>query len=251
MNADNELLKKRFTELARKSHEGSYYTFSDFLGLSELSCLKEALAKAPYRYELFGGAPGTERVMARFGDKDEIGYEEEYPIVCIKAEPVSMKFADKLSHRDFLGALMNLGIERSTLGDIPIIDNVGYIFAKENVAAYIVESLQRVKRTDLKLSIIEDIPEGELFKTERKRIQLSGERTDALVAKVFNLSREDAGLLFSKGLVYINGRLCESRSKLPRENDVISVRGYGRMIYRGVSNLSKKGKLNAEVDVYV
>ena len=251
MNEDNELLRKRFVELARASDEGLYYSFSDFLGLMELSVLKDALANSGLKYTLFGGAQGCERVIARFGDPEAIGYEQDFPIVCIKAEPLSMKFADKLSHRDFLGSLMNLGIERDTLGDIPIVDNIGYIFAKDTIAPFIIDSLTRIKHTDVKLSVVSELPEGELYRTEKRAVQLATERTDALISKVYNLSRDDGQALIKKSLVFINGRLVTSNSKLPRDGDVISVRGHGRFVYHGITGTSKKGKLNVCVEVYL
>ena len=246
---DVELLKKRFIELANKSYNSGIFLFTDFLGLMEQSAFNEVKrAIAPLPYSIYGGAEGAERVMIRFGDEESLGYSVPYPIVCIKAEPVSQKFADKLTHRDFLGALLNLGIERSTLGDIPILDNVGYIFAKEDIAEFIISELTRVKRTDVRLSIVDELPAGELYKTERRRVQANGERLDA---KVFSLSREEGQSLFSKKLVFVDGRLCENTSYIPKRNERISVRGYGRMVYLGYESTSKKGKLNIEVDLYV
>lgn len=67
---------------------------------------------------LYGGREEAERKILRFGSEAELGYEQPFPICCIRIRPLSAKFADKLSHRDYLGALMNLGIERSTIGDI-------------------------------------------------------------------------------------------------------------------------------------
>lgn len=247
-----ELLKKRFRELAEKSYNCGIYLFTDFLGLAEQTLfaeVKPSISHVPYT--AFGGDAGCERVMIRFGDEESFGYTADFPIVCIKAEPVSQKFADKLTHRDFLGALLNLGIERSTLGDIPIVENVGYIFAKEDIAPFILNELKRVKHTDVKLSVTEDIPSGALFKTERRKIQSLGERIDAVVAKVFSISRSDASSLFSKKLVYTNGRLCENTSYIPKRDEIISVRGYGRFIYLGYETTSKKGKLNIEVELYV
>ena len=252
MNDDIEILKRRFLELATKADNGSYFTFTDFLGLPEQSAFAEIKSKlGRCRYTVFGGAEGAERVIVRFGDSAEIGYEADFPICCIKIEPIAKKFADKLTHRDFLGALLNLGIERSTLGDIIIADNVGYVFALENMAQFIKNELSRVKRTDIKAEIIDTLPDVELYRTEEKRIQLSSERLDAAIAKVYSLSRDDAQSLFKKRLVYVGGRLCESVSYTPKENDKISVRGYGRFIYRGFDSLSRKGKLNAIVEVYV
>ena len=250
---DSELLKKRLTELAKRSEDCAYFQFTDFLGLAEQSLFSEIKRElsAGVKYTAFGGAEGAERILLRFGDEEELGYSEPFPIRCIKIEPVAPKFADKLTHRDFLGALLNLGIERSKLGDIPIIDNVGYLFAKDELADFIVENLTRVKRTDVKLSFIEELPEGELYKTERVRVQAVGERVDAIVAKVFSLSRDESLSYFKKRLVFIDGRLCENNSYIPKQNEKVSVRGLGRFTYIGAVGTTKKGKLNIEVDKYV
>ncbi len=247
-----ELLKKRFSELARKSYEDGYYIFTDFLGLMEQAIFNEAREGfKEVKYTAFGGAVGAERVMIRFGDPEELGYAEDFPIVAIKAEPTAPKYADKLTHRDFLGALLNLGIERAVLGDIPIIDNVGYIFAQKDIAPFIISELARVKRTDIKLSVIDSLPDGKLYKTERRKIQAVGERVDAVIAKVFGISREESLGLFKKRLVFVNGRQCENNSYIPKPGEIISVRSYGRMIYLGYESTTKKGKLNIEVDLYI
>lgn len=248
---ERELLQKRFSELANRSYNSGIYQFTDFLGLAEQSVFEESkslLKGIPYSKS--GGADGAERVMIKFGDEESMGYDVQFPIVCIKAEPVSPKFAEKLTHRDFLGAILNLGIERATVGDIVVRESTAYVFVKDDIADYILSELTRAKHTELKLSVAEELPEGELYKTERKRIQAQGERIDAVIAKVFSISRNDAAVLFSKKLVFINGRLCENDSQKPKESDVVSVRGYGRFIYRGYETTSKKGKLNIEVDVY-
>jgi RNA-binding protein YlmH len=249
---DKELLKKRFKELATRSYNSGIFTFTDFLGLSELSAFEEIKPTLKgIAYTLFGGHEATERKMIRFGNPEELLYEEPFPIVCIKAEPLSQKFADKLTHRDVLGALMNLGLERENFGDIAIINNVAYIFMKESVSDYVKDSLSKAKHTDLKLSVIEKLPEDKLYKTEEKSIQLSGERLDAIIAKVYNLSREDAKLLFLRDLVYVSGRLMQNPSYVPKRDEIISVRGYGRFIYMSYETTSRKGKLCAKVHLYV
>ncbi len=252
MTEELEILKKRFVELGRKSFNAGIFTFTDFLGLAEQSAFSEIKKELKgISYTTFGGAEGAERVMIRFGSEEDIGYSVPFPISILKAEPLSQKYADKLTHRDFLGAILNLGIERDVLGDIVIIDNVGYIFAKEDIAGYIADSLTRVKHTDVKLSITEQLPEGQLFRTEKKTVQVSGERLDAVVAKVFSLSREEAQSLFKKRLVFADGRQIDSPSYTPKENEKISVRGQGRFIYLGCQSYSKKGKMNTLVELYV
>lgn len=252
MGDDTQLLKKRFLELARKAYEGSYYTFTDFLGLSEQSAFSEVRSSLPrVAYTPFGGCVGAERIIIRFGDPAEIGYEVPHPIDCIRIAPEAAKFADKLTHRDFLGAILNLGIERSTLGDIPIIDNVAYLFCKSDISEYIISELHRVKHTDVTLSRVTELPEGDLYRTERLVVQAMGERLDGIVAKVFRISRDDSLSYFKKGLVFLNGREATNNSKALTEGDVVSVRGLGRFIYRGYASTTKKGKLNIEIEKYV
>jgi len=252
MSDERELLKKRFVELARKSYNTGIFTFTDFLGLAEQSAFSEVEREiAGIPYTRFGGTDGTERVMIRFGSPDELGYEVPFPIATVKATPVSQKFADKLSHRDLLGAILNLGIERRCVGDIAIISNTAYIFAREDIADFIASNLTRARHTELSVSVTDTLPEGSLYRTETKTVQTSGERLDAIIARAFSLSREDAQSLFKKRLVFASGREIESTSYTPKQDEVVSVRGYGRFIYRGYSSLSRKGKLNIALDLYI
>lgn len=252
MSDELELLKKRFIELAQKSERGLYYTFTDFLGLAEQSALSEALSKIRYaKPTFFGGVEGAERYMVRFGDEEEIGYPAPFPITLIKVAPVSQKFADKLTHRDILGSLMSLGIERDKLGDIVLCDNVAYVFLHEDIAEYITGELTRVKNTDVRTEVAVSLPKESLYQTENRTVQISSERLDAVIAKVYHLSRDDAQMLFRRSLVYVGGKECQSLSYTPKVGDKVTVRGYGRFVYNGIIGLSKKGKLNVEVLVYI
>ena len=251
MREDNELLKRRFLELAKRSDTQSTFTFPDFLGLAEQSVLKTLGRELRgVNIELFGGTLGCERLVARFGSEEDLGYAEDYPIACIKAMPKNKKYAESLTHRDYLGAIMNLGIERETVGDIAITDEATYIFALSAIADFIISNLTRVRHTDLTLSLSEP-PAEALFRTEERKVQVSSERLDAVIARVYALSREDAQLLFAKRLVFADGREIQSASYSPKENEVISVRGRGRFVYIGQVGTTRKGRLNVAVQVYV
>ena len=120
-NEEDQILRKHFTDLAQKADQSHIATFTGFLSLPEQSVFYSMdFSYVPHC--VFGGQEGCERAVIRFGE------EWEFPICCIKMAPLMNKFADALTHRDFLGALMNLGIERSTLGDIYIEDKTGYLF---------------------------------------------------------------------------------------------------------------------------
>lgn len=244
--------KKRFEELANRAWNTGNYVFTPFLDLQGLSLFSHALPSLPrVPYQLFGGAEGCERKMLCFGSEELCGYAAVFPIACIRMAPLNKKFADQLTHRDFLGSLMALGMEREMLGDIIVQEDCAYLFCHERIADYVCQSLVQVKHTSIFCEIAQAPPAEALFRTEKKTVQLSSERIDALVAHVFKMSRGDAQALFPMGKVFVDGRQCLSPGYTPKAGQVISVRGFGRMQYIGVESLSKKGKCNTVVALYI
>ena len=249
MNETDDILKKRLLELARRADERGICTYSQFLdmnGLSLLMSLRGAIS--PTECTAFGGVEQCERKVARFGAADRNG--GRFPIVCLRIAPRSSRYADALTHRDFLGALMNLGVKRETLGDIFLSGSTGYLFCLDTVAPFIAENLTRVCRTDVDCEVVEELPSAAAPVLTAETVQLAHERLDALIARAYHLSREDSAELFTKKLVFVNSALCENSSRQPKPGEVISVRGFGRFIYRGVTGTSKKGKLNALIEKY-
>ncbi len=245
-----ELLWKRLKDLAEKCYRSNVYTFSSFLSMAELDFfyrMKKELSHVDYT--LFGGHEDSERQMIRFGSEEMLGYTEEFPIVCIEAAPILQKFADELTHRDFLGALMNLGIERTTLGDIIIYENTGYIFCTAVIAPFILDSLEQVKHTHIKCRIAEAPQEVTEPEIEVRKIQASSERIDGVVAKVCQLSRGDSLELFRQKKIFLNGIQFENNSILLKPEDVITVRGFGKFTYMGFDSISKKGKKNIIINM--
>lgn len=247
---EKEGVKRRLKELADKSWQNNLYTFTGFLGLSELSCFYEMERELSFvPAAVFGGYEGAERVMIRFGSREEFGYEEEFPIVCLRISPLLQKFADNLGHRDILGALMNLGIDRSTLGDIILKENQGYVFCMRSIAPYIMENLGKVRHTSVLCRETQEVPSAQEEISEMT-VQVSSERIDGVISRVYKLSRGDSAELFGQKRVFVNGRLCENNSQPLKLEDIVSVRGCGRFIYKELQGVSKKGKLNVRVLVY-
>ena len=242
------LLKKRIKELADKAYRTGIYTFTGFLGMSELSEFYETERELSFvGCKVYGGYEGSERCMLRFGREEEFGYEEAFPIVCLKVRPLMQKFADNLGNRDFLGALMNLVIERSTLGDIVLKENVGYLFCTEAIAPFIIENLTKVKHTSVLCEVTQEaLPEKEDDLTELK-IQVASERIDSVISKVYKLSRSESVEYFRQKKVFVKGRLCENTSYFMKEKDVVTVRGFGKFIFDKLQGYSKKGKQNVTV----
>ena len=248
---EEERLKRRFAELAEKSYRQGIYLFTGFLGLGEQAVFHRAAAQfAPVTVRLFGGHAACERVMARFGDAEAMGYEEEFPIACLELRAAAPKFAEKLTHRDYLGALVNLGIERSVLGDIFVAEEAAYAYVQENMAAFICENLERVRHTAVRGRQVETAPKEALPRLEQTSVNVASERLDVIVSAVYHLSRSQSIELFRTGRVFIGGRLCENNSVQPKNGDIVSVRGFGRFVYGGVAHETKKGRYAVQVELY-
>lgn len=242
---ENEtLLKKRLAELSHRAFERGYTTYSTFLNLQEISILKSL--KLESKYILFGGYENADRCVASFSN-DEV---YSYSIVCIKIEPLQQKFSDKLTHRDFLGALMNLGIEREMLGDIKIINNEGYLFCLDKISQYIVDNLSSIKHTSVKCKIIDDIPELFNQLPDEEEYIVSSLRIDTVVSAVFKMSRNSASQLINQEKIFINSKTVYKDSVQLKEGDVVSVRGYGKFIYSQTVNETRKHKMVVAIRLY-
>lgn len=243
---ENELVIKRFCELSTRAYERGYTTYTNFLNADEIGILYSCKAKLKTNYVLNGGYDNAERCVACFCEDSE----DFPPIICIKIEPVQQKFADKLSHRDFLGSLMNLGIEREMLGDILIKDNTGYVFCLDKISDYIINELDRIKHTSVKCSKCDIIPDFINTLPDEEEYIVSSIRVDTVASAVFKISRNAVSQLVNQGNVYINSRTIYKDSILLKPNDVVTLRGYGKFIYSRSINETKKHKLIIGIRVY-
>lgn len=250
MNKDELLLQKRIVDLAYQASVRGYNTFTDFLNLNEQNIFHATIKELPsVQYNLWGGYESAERKILGFYSDTLI--KEEFDICLVEMKPNSMKFADELSHRDYLGALMNLGVERAKLGDILIKENIGYVFTNRIIGQYIIDQLTKIKRTYISCqwATMTEMDIQPSFKEIKGSI--SSVRLDALIALAFQSSRSSIVGLIDAGKVFVNGKLIVSNSFVPKEGDIISVRGHGRFVYQGIITQTKKGRYFATVLKYI
>ncbi len=240
--------QKRFCELAERAAARDCTVYSDFLGMQEISELAEMRLSAPVA--LWGGFDGAERAVACFGDREYFPDNKDYHIKILLIEPVNKKFSDELSHRDFLGSLLGLGLRREMLGDILISANCGYLFCMDTVSEYITENLETVRRTTVRCREIEEIPISAVSEPEETELVVSSCRLDVLISAVYKLSRSQSQQLFLREKVFVNGAVKQSASFVPNEDDKISVRGFGRFIFGGELRSTKKGRTVIRVKIF-
>lgn len=246
-----DLFEKRMLDLSSQAFNQGRYTFSNFLDLYEQSMLSGLSGQLRgISYQLFGGYTDAERVMVRFGSPKELGYEQEYPMTLLRVSPQHEKFADELTHRDYLGALMHLGIERNLVGDILVMNQEAYIFIKDTIGPFLMQELLKVRHTFIRL---EEIPLQE-FQYEPKFEEIKGFcpsfRADVLVGFFCRLSRKESSDLIKGQKVFLNGCMVTSAGKSLKEGDILSVRGYGKAVFSEVRGQSKKGRFGISMKKY-
>ncbi len=241
------ILKNRFKDLKNRSDSRNIYTYSDFLNMYEQTVLGDEIK---WGYTLEGGFPDAERRLAVFGNENELGYPPDIPISVICISPLSEKFADDLTHRDFLGSLMGLGIKRETLGDIIISKNKGYLVCLESISKFIIDNLLKVRHTSVYCEICDSIPLEDLPKPKEKVVIVSSLRLDVLISGVYDISRSKSSALVDGEKVFINGRLAKSSSLNIENGAVVSVRGYGRFKYIEILGNTRKDRIRLLCEVY-
>lgn len=247
---EQELCRKRLIDLSRQADRKNIVTFSSFLNLNEQNILHDTERQLYTKAELFGGYGHAERQMAAF-IPDALCYEPQYPIVCIKAVPQYPKYAEKLTHRDILGALMHLGIDRAKTGDL-VCGESYYIFCEETIHEYIMENLSQVKHTMMTLTRLEETQSIDVrpeFKEQSDVI--ASNRIDAIIAKAYHLSRSEASSYLLAEKVFINGRCITNCNQGCENHAIVSVRGLGRFVFETENSMSKKGKLRVRFLMYV
>lgn len=251
MDKETIVLKKRLLDLANQSYQNNMFTFSGFLSLHEQQLVEEIRRENAFiKATLYGGNTDCERVMVRFGDKYELGYEEDFPIDCIKIEPLIEKFADALTHRDFLGAVMNLGIERNTIGDIFVQGKSAFLYCHNKMTEYLLDELDNIKHTHVKCRVINDVGELPVSEPVPKEVLVASCRIDGVLAKVYNISRTGSLELFRSGRVFVNGKLMENNSYVLKAGDSVTARGFGKFIFKEEVYKTKKEKLRIWIEKY-
>ena len=222
-----------------------------FLSQRELEMTRYLFGDLPGLHA-FGGYEDAERKMLVYLPEyleEEYLLEEDSPLVCLRAVYYEK---DKLSHRDFLGALMGAGVGRETVGDICVAEGSCDFFVTAEIAPYIVQNFLCAGRTKLSVSQIPlsqvSVPEPE---TKEIRDTLASLRLDSVISSGFRIGRSLASQYVAAGKAAIDGLPCEKPDKQVSEGAKISVRGLGKIRLRSVNGQTKKGRISVLIDKYV
>lgn len=176
-------------------------------------------------------------------------WEEDGPIVCLQA---SFWDGDSPSHRDFLGALMGIGIARETVGDICVGSGNSCFFVTREISPYVLQYFISAGRAHLHLDAI-PLSQAVIKEPEAKEIRdtVASLRLDSILSSGFRIGRSLAAEYIHAGKAAIDGLPCEKPDKTVSEGMKISVRGLGKIKVKSVGGLTKKGRISVVIDRYV
>ena len=182
-----EEMNRHLLDLCRRSERNHEWAYSGFLSPAEQEDFLQFPDSAGFSFTFEGGYPEAERRILVAGDENFLGYPAEPPVRILHVAPASLKFAEEMTHRDYLGAILGLGIERTLIGDILIRDKQAWFFCLDSTADYLAASLKQVRRTTVTAERCEANPPELQPRFEPVRLNVASERLDALLAALTGL----------------------------------------------------------------
>lgn len=252
LTGEDRLTLARVLDRAEQAANRNIPASTDFLSPQQRIQAQECLRLAGIpetSYLLQGGYEGAERQILLFLPDWLEPESAESPIRCLRA---SFREDEKLTHRDFLGSLMGMGVVREKIGDILVAPDSADLLVLEGVADFLLQSWDSAGRAKLRVTAIE--PENlHIPVVQRKEVRdtVSSLRLDAVASSGFRLARGKAAALIESGKVQLNWRECVKPDKLLEAGDVVSARGFGKFELSEVGGLTRKGRISIVLQVYV
>lgn len=246
-----EQLLSRLTEQAERAGRGQTAVFTRFLDPREQELAQLAAREAQVKLVPYGGGdPPFERRVVAFDGRDWTDDEPDWPVQAVELTWDSRFGAP--AHRDILGAVLALGINRDSLGDITLEEGAGraLLWATDAMAAFLVGNLERAGRVAIKAKLCADglaaMPQG---KMEPFTVSVASLRLDAVVAAAYDLSREEAAKAIRAGLVKVDHRPEDRTDHQIIEGALLSLRGRGRVRLIDASGRTRRsGRIKLEME---
>ena len=207
------------------------------------------------KYLFYGGYEDAERRICIFlpepdeeskffskHEKDSFSPADNDPLAVIRIE--APKHGRELTHRDYLGAMLGLGVQRNVIGDIIVREGGADAVVLKEMAEFFELNLTGVGRSEVSVSVCgREVLKTAEQRTETIRDTVASLRLDSICASAFRLARGKAQEAIHQGLVSINGRQCLKPDAEVSEKDRISFRGKGKVILSEIGNRTRKDRI--------
>ncbi len=245
---EDKLLVSKILDRAAKSEAANSYAHSDFLDPYQRSLVRVALEHVKgLRYTFQGGYERAERAIVVF--HPDFAYEDEmYDENPLRLLTIESKSREDLSHRDYLGALMALGIKREKTGDILVRkdeqEDLCHVIVLSEIAEYICYNLSRIGRAKVSASIRDTIDmEDVQSKVKEINATVAALRLDCVASAGFGISRSKICDYIRAEKVNLNWEMNSSPTKQVKEGDIISIKGQGRVAVEDIGGNTRKDRI--------
>lgn len=245
---EKELLSARIFDAIDISVKQNKYKAVGFLSEEEAALAFSVASSANARFAFYGGYGGALRTMfVALPDWADNADNCDFIV------PITFSYRkiDKLSHRDFLGTLMALGITRETVGDILVEEGRAVVFLSKEIARYVTEQVSKVGGVGVALSEGFSLPLPNVSELVQFSGTVASARLDSVVGELAKTSREKAKALINEGLVICNSVVCEKVTLSVNGGDKISIRGFGRFVIDSCDEQTKKGRFILKYSKYI
>ena len=242
-------LSRRALDLARRADKYASPAYTGFLTPAEQAELRAFCSRERISAVFQGGGAENDRCAAFFlpswQEPEDLDISD-----AIASLEITASFSSP-GHRDYLGAILALGIKRDCLGDIRISGNTAYLFCLSSIASYLCSNLESVGRCGVKVRQIplSDVPP--LHRQYREiRFTVKSLRLDSVLAGAFGLSRGNASAAITQGLVSVNYSPCEKPDRAVVPGDVLSIRGRGKATVGETGGKTRKDRQFITVELW-
>ena len=207
-------------------------------------CFEKTFNCSSFKVESNGVFDECERRMISFNNI----YNTPFPMKLLKIENTS-KF-NELNHKDYLGGILAVGIERNKIGDLLVNDNVCYVPIHEDIENFLIYNIDKIGKVSCKTEILEQYDSLPQFNFKEEIILVSSLRIDGLVCKLANVSRAKAQMMVEQGKVLADYVKIRDKSYEAKEDERITIRGVGKFILGSTIGSSKSGRLKVSIKKY-
>lgn len=242
---ESQLLISRLEDLIW-NYDYSENIFIGFLNEHESALACSYLKNRCVQYSVYGGYENATRVYIALSD-DVNNYD--YPITALT---IQSKGKRELTHRDYLGSLMSLGLKRECIGDIiPLDGHSSVAFVRSDISEYVIRELYKVANEPVKVLPHNNLSFDFAHSFEEKKIIVSSMRVDNILSSLLNCSRSQASDIIADDLVFANYCQVTKPSMQLSASDVLSIRGYGKCIIGDLQGKTKRDRLILNVIRYI
>ena len=245
-DSEDKILLSSVCDKCDRSEKTQSAVYTRFLTPRQAILVKERLSHFSI-LSFFGGYDEAERVMAAFLPNE--WEEADFPLCAIEIKNIGKK---ELGHRDYMGSILSLGITRELVGDIVTTDTGAFVFVCEEIADFIMQNLTKVASSGVRLTLCENTEDISIERNFKETsATVSSMRLDCIVSAALGKSRSASADLISQGLVQVNYDTTKNVSHTVKDSDIISVRGFGKMIVNTDLYLTKKGRIHINIRKYI